>query len=453
MHQTTRSVLTALLVISLLAGCAAPAAPAGSADPTAAAPTETAAGQSPAGSTESTGPIDEPGLAISAVARLDADPALALLAAEAINELGFDLLRTGTDGTSNAVLSPASIALALAMARAGARGDTAAEMDEVMRNVASDEHAAWLAALDAALADRAGTYTTSQGNEHVLALRIVNAPFAQVGFPWEQPYLDALAARFSAGVRLVDYARNSEAARLAINGWVDEQTERRIPELLKPGVVDDATRIVLVNAIYLKAAWLAQFREAATTSGPFHRLDGSTVDVPMMHASRMTQFAEGDGWFAVDLPYVGEQLSMLLIVPEDLQSFEAGLDATALTAVVDGLESDHLGLSMPRFGIETELDLNETLAGLGMPSAFDRERADFSGMTAADRLYIQAVVHQANIDVDEGGTEASAATGVVAGIVSMPRPITIDRPFLFALRDRGTGAILFLGRVVEPVER
>ena len=449
MHGTPRSVLTTLLVITLVAGCAGQAAPAGSSGPATAAPGSGVARSGPG----SAGPIDEPGLAISDVARLDADPALALLAAEAINELGFDLLRTGTDGTTNAVLSPASIALALAMARAGARGQTAAEMDEVLRDVASDQNAAWLAALDAALADRAGTFTTPEGIEHVLALRIVNAPFAQVGFPWEQPYLDALASRFGAGVRLVDYARSPEAARLAVNGWVNEQTEQRIPELLKQGLVNDATRIVLVNAIYLKAAWLAQFRAEATGPGTFHRLDGSTVDVPMMHGSRMTAFAEGDGWFAVDLPYVGDQLSMLLIVPNDLPSFEAGLDATGLAAIVGGLAPNHLALAMPRFGIETELNLNEALYGLGMPSAFDRASADFSGMTAKERLYIQAVVHQANIDVDEGGTEASAATGVVVGIVSMPRPVNIDRPFLFALRDRGTGAILFLGRVVEPVER
>ena len=447
MRQSIRAVVASLLVGVLITSCAAPA---GTTGPTGLAPASTPPQPSVPGTRE---PVDEPGLAISAVARIVADPEKALLAAEAINELGFELLRTGTEAQENAVLSPASIVLALAMARAGARGATATEMDDVLRSVAAESNGEWLAALDAALAQRTGSFTDFRGDQTDVTLRITNAPFAQADYEWEAAYLDALAERFGAGVRLVDYIADAESARRAINGWVSEQTERRIPELLGDGAVDTATRLVLVNAIYLKASWLRQFQKAFTMTGPFHRLDGSTVDVPMMSGRVPATFAEGAGWFAVDVPYVGSQLSMLVLVPENLPDFEAELDQSKLVTIVEALEDQGIRLALPRFGIETSLSLNETLVKLGMPSAFDPRVADFTAMTAAERLFISDVVHQANIDVDETGTEAAAATAVIMEVVSLPRTVAIDRPFLFALRDRETGAILFLGRVVEPVER
>jgi serpin B len=447
MLQAPRSVLV-LLVGVLLSGCAAPGSPAGTGEPSVAR----GATESPSTS-GSNASFEAPALAMSDVERLAVDPDQAILAAEAINALGLDLLRTATDGQSNAILSPTSIVLALAMVRAGARGATAAEMDAVMRDVGADENAAWLASLDALLAGRSGTFRGADQVEHELAFRSVNAPFAQEGFRLEQAYLDALAARFGAGLRLVDYVGATESARRGINGWVDEQTEHRIPEFLEPGIVDETTRLVLVNAIYLKAAWLTQFDEQATRPRPFHRLDGSTIDVPTMYLSHRTPFTEGEGWFAVDLPFVGHQLSMLVIVPDDLAAFEGGLDPAGLAAIVDRLEPRHMVLGLPRFGIETKVGLKPALSDLGMPSAFDPEVADFSGITTADRLYFSAVIHQANIDVDETGAEAAAATGAVANVVSAPLPVTVDRPFLFALRDRQTGAVMFLGRVVEPVER
>jgi serpin B len=396
------------------------------------------------------------GIAIAAVPRASAAPADAALAGTAINDFGLDLLAAATKPGENAVLSPASIALALAMARAGARGDTAAEMDEVMRGVASDDHASWLNALDAVLAARSGTFKDRFDKDADVLLRIANQSFAQSGFPWEAAYLDALAARFGAGVRLVDYANDYEAARRAINAWVDERTERRIPELLEAGTLDDLTRLVLVNAIYLKAAWFSPFEEEASGPGGFYLLDGSRIDVPTMHHTAGFRYAVGGDWQAVELPYVGRQLAMLIIVPGNLPAFEAALDGAALDAIVSELEDQRVKLSLPRFGIESKLDLNAVLTAMGMPLAFDPDRADFSGITAIRDLYISGVIHQANIDVDEEGTEAAAATGVVMGLTSMPPepvPVTVDHPFLFALRDLETGAILFLGRVVEPMDR
>jgi serpin B len=398
-------------------------------------------------------PLDGIELAAVEVPRIAGDAGDAASAGAAIAAFGLDLYRLVAADASNVVVSPASIAIAVAMARAGARGETAAEIDDVLRALGSAEHAAWISALDQALASRTGTFEDAMGEPMEVTLRIANAPFGQRGFPLEPAYLEALGARFGAGLRLVDYAGDPEAARALINAWVDDRTERRIPELLSPGDVDALTRLVLVNAIYLKAAWQQPFPETSTRPAPFTRPDGSTIDVPTMATSAEYAYAAGDGWRAVELPYVGGQLAMTILVPDDLAAFVDDLDAAAFAAITDALAPAMVDLSMPKFGIETKADLVRTLAALGMPTAFDPERADFSGMTAAERLYVSAVVHQANIDVDEKGTEAAAATAVVMRATSQPAErvtLRVDRPFLFAIRDVPTGTILFLGQVADP---
>ncbi|NJD26859.1 MAG: serpin family protein [Chloroflexi bacterium] len=397
-------------------------------------------------------------LAAVALARAPANPTDAAAAAAGINDFGLELFRVGTDGDQNAVVSPASIILALGMARPGARTETAAQMDDVMRAVASDENAAWLNALDAALAARSGTYKNVFDKDAEVTLRIANAAYGQRGFEFERAYLEALASRFGVGLRLVDYVLAPESARQDINAWVDGQTEHRIPELLEQGTIDELTRLVLVNAIYLKAPWFAPFEEEVTRPAPFHRLDGSVVEVPTMLGGGTIGYAEGDGWRAVELPYAGRDLAMTIIVPDDLDAFEASLSGERFAGVVEALEDQKVALWLPKFGIETKLSLAGVLADMGMDLAFDPMQADFSGIsTQRDDLYITDVIHQANIDLDEEGTEAAAATAVVMGVTSAPaKPpveLRVDRPFLFALRDVPTGAILFLGRVVEPIER
>jgi serpin B len=444
MRHAVREGAALLLLIAMVAGCAGASV----------APTTPPPSARPVVPDVSLEPFSI-GLAKATVARVSADPADAKLAADAINDFGLQLLRDAVERDENAVLSPASIAMALAMARAGARGDTAAEMDTVLRGVASDGNPTWLNALDAALGARSGTFRNQFNKDADVLLRIANQAFAQGGFAFEQSYLDALASRYGAGLWLVDFVNDAEAARRTANQWVADQTEQRIPELLGDGAVDTLTRLVLINAVYLKSAWFAPF-SGTTAPAPFHRLDGSTVDVQMMHTLAELPYAKGSGYEAVELPYAGRQLAMLVIVPDDLAAFEAGLDGQALAAITDGLHAERVAVAFPRFGIETKLDLNRALAAMGMPLAFDERRADFSGITPAADLYISGVIHQANIDVDEEGTEASAATAVIMGTTSMPPPpipMTVDRPFLFALRDVQTGAILFLGRVVEPMER
>jgi serpin B len=396
---------------------------------------------------------DDAALARADVPRASTAPEDAAAAGTAIAALGFDLYRAmAADGESNVVLSPTSIALALAMARAGARGQTATEMDAVMRDLGADANAAWLNALDAALAARSGTFKDDAGQDLPVALRIANASFAQAGMPIEQAYLEALASRYGAGLRLVDYRREAEAARKVINAWVDDQTEQRISELLVPGVLTPESRLTLVNAIYLKAPWQTAFSVDATQPGAFTRADGSIVEVPMMQVGEAMPYAAGTGWRAVEIPYVGRSLAMTVIVPDDLAAFEAALTAGQLATITGALAEAPVALTFPKFSIETKARLGDILAALGMPTAFS-DAADFSGITTAEQLVISEVIHQANIDVDEKGTEAAAATAVVMRAGSAPaEPVTlrVDRPFLFALRDVPTGAILFLGRVADP---
>jgi len=392
-------------------------------------------------------------LAVAHVPRVVGSAEDAASAGAAIDAFGLDLYRLIASPDGNVVVSPASIAIAVAMARAGARGETAAQIDTVFRSLGSDDHAAWIAALDQALTSRSGTFKDALDNELEVALRIANAPFAQRDMTLEADFLGALGARFGAGLRLVDYRADPEAVREVINAWVDEQTEQRIPELLAPGVIDTLTRLVLVNAIYLKAAWQHPFPQDATRAAPFSLPDGSTVDVPTMSTSAGLPYASGDGWRAVELPYVGGSLAMTIIVPDDLAAFVRHLDADGLASITGALAASQVDLSMPKFGIETKTELRDVLTALGMPLAFDTDRADFSGITAEERLFVSAVVHQANIDVDEKGTEAAAATAVAMGATSMPAETVIfnvERPFLFALRDVPTGAILFLGQVTDP---
>jgi serpin B len=385
--------------------------------------------------------------------RVQADPADAGSAGAAITAFGMELYRQVATGDGNVIVSPASIALALGMARAGARGATATEMDAVLHDMATDEHAGWLNALDAALASRTGTFNDEDGKDQPVTLRIANSLFPQRGLTLQDAYLDALASRYGAGVRLVDYQADAEAAREAINAWVAEQTEDRIPELLVPGTITPDVLLTLVNAIYLKAAWRNAFPEAQTRDGPFTRPDGSTVTTSLMHATYGYGYAEGSGWQAVELPYVGGSLAMTVVLPDSLSAFEEGLDAELLDAITDALEPRNVRLAFPRFGIESKVELSDVLVAMGMPSAFNPGAADFSGITTDAALYIAAVIHQANMDVDEKGTTAAAATAIVmrgAAIPGEPVTVTVDRPFLFALRDVPTGTILFLGRVADP---
>jgi serpin B len=376
----------------------------------------------------------------------------------AISGFGLDLLRRLAGSGGNDVFSPASVALALDMARAGARGTTAAQIDAVLHQAGSAaQQAQEIGSLDQALGSLTQTIENPKGPIQV-TVQVANAPFAQLGLALEPTYLEALAAQFGAGLRLVDYAQDPDAARGLINGWVATQTHGRIAQLLGAGSVTDRTRLTLVNTMYLSAPWALQFDPKATQPGSFTRADGSVVRVPMMaltDTQRTLRYAQGPGWQAVTLPYADQALEMTVVLPDDLAQFEAQLTPMQLTQIIGATRPRQVTITMPRFTIATQAELSGALQALGMPLALDPARADFSGITTSERLYISAVVHQATISVDEKGTEASAATAVVMGLMGIPEPLApatihVDRPFLFAIQDQNTGAILFMGSVNDP---
>ncbi len=382
------------------------------------------------------------------VPRASASDDAAKQAAIALNAFAFDLY--GKLDRGNLVYSPASVGLALAMARPGAKGRTAAEMDAVLRSLGSPDRLVQINSLARAL-DALNVADPQDANRSVV-LRVANAQFAQRGYAFQAAYLDALASAFGAGAHLVDYA-DPEAARKTINGWVAQQTEQRIKELIAAGMLDPMSRLTLVNAIYMKAAWAEPFDSKSTTPLPFTTADGAVVQVPTTaQLKEEASYAEGSGWRAVELPYAGGSLAMTVIVPDDLAAFEQTLDAAAWDGIVSQLKPAAVTLRLPKFKLETRARLESQLASLGMHDAFDPDRADFSGITTEEPLYISFVIHQANIDVGEAGTEASAATavGIRAGAVLKPLSLDVNRPFLFAVRDRHTGAVVFLGRVADP---
>lgn len=357
----------------------------------------------------------------------------------------------------NLFFSPYSVSIALAMTWAGARGTTEREMRETLHYLDQDRTHPAFNALDRAI-DGRDEVEVEDDEGTPFSLETANAVWGQEGFPFRQSYLDALATNYGAGLRVVDYESDPGAARDRINEWVAERTEGKIPELFPEGTIDALTRLVLANAVYFQANWEYPFDEAETSDGEFTALDGSTATVPFMHESRGLPYAEGDGWQAVELPYVGGEVSMVVLLPEagTFEAVEADLTADRIQGVFDALERREGSLAFPKFTYHSGLKLADVLAGMGMPSAFDADDADFHGMYDHEQvgrnLFVGSVVHEGYVAVDENGTEAAAATGVEMRLESAPAnpwEMAVDRPFLFAIRDRPTDTVLFLGRVVD----
>ncbi len=365
----------------------------------------------------------------------------------------FDLYQalSGTDG--NLFYSPYSISLALAMTYAGARSDTEQQMADTLRFTLPDNqlHPAfnWL---DIELGKRGEGAKGKDGEG--FRLNIVNAIWGQKDYKFLPEFLDILAENYGAGLRPLDFITAPEQSRTTINDWVSEQTEGRIKDLIPQGLINSLTRLVLTNAIYFNAAWQYTFDEEKTKDGPFYRLDGSEVTVPMMKQTENLGYTEGKGYQAVELPYDGRELSMVIMLPRknNFKSFEESLDYQRVDSLIKAIASQRVNLTMPKFEFESAFGLKETLSALGMPVAFSLS-ADFSGMTGNRELFIQEVVHKAFVSVDEAGTEAAAATAVIMTLAASPEEpveVTIDRPFIFLIRDIKTGAILFIGRVINP---
>jgi len=370
------------------------------------------------------------------------------------NAFAFDLYHSLRGREGNLFYSPYSVSQALAMTYAGARETTEREMAGTLHFTLPQErlHTAFNS-LDQQLKARG---QGSKGKDDKgFRLNIVNAIWGQAGYSFLADYLDILAQNYGAGLRTLDFRDAPESSRQTINGWVEDQTEQRIKDLIPPGGIDGLTRLVLTNAIYFNAAWDNSFEKNLTRPAPFHLLDGSTVDVPMMQQSERLGYKAGDGYQAVSLPYDGRELEMVIMLPDEgkFTDFEKSLDAGKVGSITQAIGPTQVALSLPRFKFESEYDLSKTLSEMGMPTAFSSQ-ADFSGMTGNRELSISKVVHKAFVGVDEAGTEAAAATAVIMRATAMPvlpQEVTVNRPFIFLIRDIQTGSIIFIGRVMNPL--
>lgn len=372
----------------------------------------------------------------------------------------YQQLRT-EDG--NLIFSPYSISLALAMTYGGARNETAGQMADALhfslpeQNLhpafnALNHYLVTLAQPDQTL-EPAPTGEPPEG----LQLDIANSIWGQQGFDFEQAYLDLLAQNYGAGLRLVDFDIDPETARQLINEWVSQQTQEKIQDLFPPGTIDSNTRLALVNAIYFKASWMEAFDPDNTQPGNFTLNDGKQVSVSMMSSEKASKsYARGTDYQVVGLPYLGVQSMMVVLLPDagKFDQVEASLDDQQLNAILNSLQGTAVNLSMPKFKIESQFSLPETLSAIGMSAAFDAKQADFSGMDGRRDLFISQIMHKAFVDVDENGTEAAAATGVAMSLTAVQETTTvnIDRPFLFFIYEPTYGTILFAGRVLNPTQ-
>jgi serpin B len=354
-----------------------------------------------------------------------------------------------SEPADNVFFSPFSISTALAMTYAGAQGETEREMREALHFELSEPtlHEAFNAT-DRVLAARA-TELFPESEGQGFELNVVNQAWGLTGYEFEAPFLDVLGLHYGAGMLLVDFTAPETLA--LINGWVAEQTNDRVKDLLPQGSLTVDTRFVLTNAIYFKANWLNQFDPADTVDATFTAAAVART-VKMMHQRFAFQYGEGAGYQAVELPYLSPDVRMLLILPEgELDAFIEGLDGAAFDALRAGLSEYDVTLDLPRFSFEAERRLKEPLKSLGMPRAFGD--ADFTAINGGrEQLFIDEVYHKAFVAVDEEGTEAAAATAVV-GVAESAKPtaeIRFDRPFVFVIYDQPTGQILFLGTLRDP---
>jgi len=369
------------------------------------------------------------------------------------NSFALDLYQAVRSESGNLIFSPYSISLALAMTYAGAHGETESQMENVLHFTQGQFPTHYsFNALDLGLTQRGQALDEDQ---EPMKLNIANAVWAEQTYPFLQEFLDTLAVNYGAGMYLADFINRYESARLTINDWVSERTEDRIKDLLPENSINPNTRMVLVNAIYFKADWLDQFDADSSRDAVFHLLDGSESTVEMMNNGMHIPYGQGDGYQAVELPYAGGTSAMDIIVPDEgnFEAFESSFDKGIYDQIIYGMQPISVELGLPKFEFNKALNLSDMLKSMGMSDAFERGKADFSGMTGDKDLFISDVFHQAFVAVDEEGTEAAAATAVIMETTSAPMyevTLQIDRPFIFIIRDTVSGQILFVGRVLNP---
>lgn len=351
----------------------------------------------------------------------------------------------------NLFFSPYSISTALAMTYAGARGDTEKQMSRVLN---FDIDPKKLHGLFGELQKQLGEISKQKGIE----LNVANALWTQTGHPFLPAFFGIVTNDYQANVNQADFNTRAEAAREEINRWVEQQTKDKIQNILPPGSLTQLTRLVLANAIYFKGAWLKPFDKAETSNQPFHLSGMRRVDVPLMHHFDEVRYVENKDFQAVELPYGSNELSMVILLPREIDGcgeLEKRFNPSFISRLLSQMRQQKVENFLPRFKLESELDLVQTLASMGMPDAFG-PKADLSGIDGTKLLYISGVFHKAWAEVNEEGTEAAAATVVAVAARAMMKPpppppvFRADHPFIFFIRDTRSGSILFLGRLVGP---
>lgn len=385
-------------------------------------------------------------LAVGMLAMTDDGGPDAKAVAGGSNGFGLSLYGKLKEKDGNLAFSPASVSTAMAMVYAGAKGETATEMAGAMHFGMEPERlhpsfGEWLRGLNG-------------GEERPYQLSVANALWMEEGEKLLESFTKLLEEQYGAGARTLDFA--SGQARQTINAWVSDHTGGKINDLLQPPLPSPGTSMVLTNAVYFKGDWAQPFPKSATKDEPWKSPGRDDRPVPMMRQSDNLPYAKGDGFQALELPYAGGRLSMVVLLPDEvdgLPAMEQKLSPEWLSAALNGLGKRKVEVMLPRFRVEASVELKEALSGLGMPTAFGAG-ADFSGMDGKGGLYIDAVVHKAYVDVNEEGTEAAAATAILMPrMAARPQPPAVfraDHPFVFLIRDRETGGTLFLGRVADP---
>jgi serpin B len=365
------------------------------------------------------------------------------------NAFAMDLYAQLSTNKGNVFFSPTSVQVALAMTWAGARGKTAEEMAKTLHldnNAAAGEMGRFLKGLNA------------DGKKGRYELAVANAIWGAKGYPFLPAYLATVEKDYNGHLSDLDFADAPEPSRKIINDWVAGQTHDRIKDLIPSGAIDQGTRLVLTNAIYFKGKWDLPFDARRIQSGDFTTSGGEKVKVELMSQQKHFEYAEDEHMQVLELPYGNGDLAMQVLLPkkaDGLGAFEKELTPGRITGLADKLIQQDVKVWLPRFKIESGFGLADVLKAMGMRRAFSSSEADFSGMSSAERLMITAVIHKAFVNVDEAGTEAAAATGVVMGPTGVrrqepPKIFRADHPFVFTIVHKKSGAILFMGRLATP---
>ncbi len=360
-----------------------------------------------------------------------------------------DLYRHLKQTEGNLFFSPFSISAALAMTYAGARENTASQMAAALHFNQEPNQ------LHRSMGELISQLNAVQ-KESDVELNVANALWTQQGYQFLDEFFRVVRQSYQAELNQIDFASAADAARQAINSWVEQQTNQKIKDLIPPGVLNALTRQVLVNAIYFKGFWDSQFKPDDTQAMGFWLSAETDVQVPMMHQQHSFGYWENEWLQVLEMPYKDESLSLIVLLPKErpgISDLEQKLTLENMMLWQDQLQKQKVNVFFPKFKIESQFNLGQTLSSMGMPDAFDPNRADFSAMVGKKELFISAVLHKAFVEVNEEGTEAAAATGVVIGVTSIAPPPPIfkaDHPFVFFIRDNPSRSILFLGRVVNP---